>query len=106
MIDPFSPGLEAGARFARGDKSSVIAKDPRVRERSVEPWRRAWPVGGMDGLRPKGPARVPKRSDERIAVLEDKLARGAAQHGWDDRRWTLERVRIVINRQFQIAWSA
>ncbi|MFE9644918.1 helix-turn-helix domain-containing protein [Streptomyces sp. NPDC006365] len=34
--------LEAGRRFARGDGNSVIAKDLRVSERSVEQWRRNW----------------------------------------------------------------
>uniref|UniRef100_UPI003570AC2B helix-turn-helix domain-containing protein n=1 Tax=Streptomyces alanosinicus TaxID=68171 RepID=UPI003570AC2B len=32
---------EAGERFARGERTAVIAKDLRVSERSVERWRRA-----------------------------------------------------------------
>ncbi|WP_160160062.1 MULTISPECIES: helix-turn-helix domain-containing protein [unclassified Streptomyces] len=32
--------MEAGRRFERGDRTSDIAKDLRVSERSVEQWRR------------------------------------------------------------------
>ncbi len=46
--------LEAGLRFARGDRTSDIAKDLRVSERSVEQWRRNWREGGMEGLKSKG----------------------------------------------------
>ncbi|MFG2434573.1 helix-turn-helix domain-containing protein [Streptomyces sp. NPDC048508] len=58
--------LEAGRRFARGDRSLDIVKDLRVRERSVERWRRNWREGGMEGLMSKaGVARTvrsPRRS--------------------------------------------
>ncbi|MFJ9382072.1 helix-turn-helix domain-containing protein, partial [Streptomyces sp. NPDC101455] len=74
--------LEAGRRFARGDRSLDIAKDLRVSGRSVENWRRAWREGGMEGLKSKGPAKLPKLSDERFALLEKELARGPAAHGW------------------------
>ncbi|MFJ9753237.1 helix-turn-helix domain-containing protein [Streptomyces chartreusis] len=43
--------LQAGQRFAAGEKTAVIAKDLRVSVRSVERWRRAWRVGGMQALR-------------------------------------------------------
>ncbi|MEU7183694.1 helix-turn-helix domain-containing protein [Streptomyces celluloflavus] len=33
--------LGAGVRFARGERTSVIARDLRVSERSVKRWRRA-----------------------------------------------------------------
>jgi FixJ family two-component response regulator len=37
---------EAGERFARGEKSALIAQDLRISERSVEHWRRAWCEAG------------------------------------------------------------
>lgn len=94
--------LEAGQRFARGDRTSDIAKDLRVSERSVEPWRRNWREGGMEGLRSKGPAKL---SDEQFALLETELGKGPAAHGWEDQRWTLERVQTLIGRQFQVSCS-
>jgi putative transposase len=97
--------LEAGQRFARGDRTSDIAKDLRVSERSVEQWRRDWREGGTEGLKSKGPAKLPKLSDERFALLEKELAKGPAAHGWEDQRWTLERVRMLIGRQFKVSCS-
>ncbi|WRZ95664.1 helix-turn-helix domain-containing protein [Streptomyces sp. NBC_01007] len=82
--------LEAGQRFARGGRTSDIARDLRVSERSVEQWRRNWCEGGMEGLRSKGPAKLPKLSDERFALLEKGLGKGPAVHGWEDQRWTLD----------------
>ncbi|MET8291845.1 helix-turn-helix domain-containing protein [Streptomyces sp. NPDC005132] len=95
--------LEAGQRFARGDRTSDIARDLRVSERSVEQWRRNWREGGVEGLRSKGPAKLPKLSDERFALLEKELAKGPAVHGWEDQRWTLERVQTLIGRLFSNA---
>ncbi|MFH8387708.1 helix-turn-helix domain-containing protein [Kitasatospora sp. NPDC018058] len=40
----------AGARFGAGEKTSVIARDLRVSERSVERWRRAWRRAGGPAL--------------------------------------------------------
>ncbi|MFI5681764.1 winged helix-turn-helix domain-containing protein [Streptomyces cellulosae] len=97
--------LQAGERFARGGRTSDIAKDLRVSERSVERWRHDWREGGMAGLKSKGPAKLPKLSDERFARLEEELAKGPAAHGWEDQRWTLERVRTVIGRRCRISCS-
>ncbi|MEU6445089.1 winged helix-turn-helix domain-containing protein, partial [Streptomyces sp. NPDC047046] len=97
--------LEAWQMFTRGAKASGIAKELRVSERSVEQWRRNWREGGMEGLKSKGPAKLPKLSDERFALLEKELAKGPAAHGFEDQRWTLERVRALIDRQFQISCS-
>ncbi|MEU1541381.1 helix-turn-helix domain-containing protein [Actinacidiphila glaucinigra] len=54
--------LEAPARFTRGEKTAVIAKELRVSERSVERWRRAGREGGMEGLRSAGPMKAPRLS--------------------------------------------
>lgn len=69
---------EAGERFARGERTTVIAKDLRVSERSVERRRRAWREGGMAALASAGPPKLPKLSDEQCAELEKELAREPA----------------------------
>jgi transposase len=96
---------EAGERFARGEKSAVIAKDLRVSGRSVERWRRAWREGGMDALASAGPPKLPKLSDGQFAELEEELALGPAEHGWEDQRWTLVRIRALIAWKFGIDCS-
>lgn len=90
--------LQAGQRFAAGEKTALIAKDLRVSVRSVERWRRAWREGGMEALRSAGPANAPTVTDAQFAVLEAELGKGAAAHGFEDQRWALVRVQTVIRR--------
>jgi hypothetical protein len=42
----------------------------------------------MEGPKSKGPAKLPKPSDEGFALLKRDLAKGLAVHGWEDQRWT------------------
>ncbi|MEV7713369.1 helix-turn-helix domain-containing protein [Streptomyces sp. NPDC088270] len=49
--------LQAGERFARGEGSTSIARNLRVRVRSVQRWRHAWVQGGPRSLRSQGPHR-------------------------------------------------
>ncbi|MFD7623028.1 helix-turn-helix domain-containing protein [Streptomyces sp. NPDC059802] len=78
--------LEAGARFAAGGKTAVIAKELRVSERSVERRRRARREGGPEALRSAGSAKVPRISVAQSAVLKEELGRGPAAHGFEDQR--------------------
>jgi transposase len=55
--------MRAAERFARGEASSVIAKDLRVSVRSVQRWRLAWETGGSTALRSSGPMSLPRLSD-------------------------------------------
>ena len=52
---------EAAERFARGEETSVIAKDLRVSDRSVERWGRAWREGGTAALASAGPGEAAER---------------------------------------------
>ncbi|WP_445276292.1 IS630 family transposase [Streptomyces longispororuber] len=97
--------LEAGERFEQGEKNALIAKELRVSVRSVERWRRAWRQGGTAALASAGPSKLPRLSDDRFTELERELARGPAVHGWEDQRWTLARIRILIFRQFALEVS-
>ncbi|MEU9256689.1 winged helix-turn-helix domain-containing protein [Streptomyces sp. NPDC048270] len=98
--------LQAGERFAAGEKTAVIAKELRVSVRSVERWRRAWREGGMEGLRSAGPANSPAVTDEQFAVLEEELGRGPTAHGFDDERGTPARVQRVMRRRLRVSLSA
>ncbi|MFR9757592.1 winged helix-turn-helix domain-containing protein [Streptomyces sp. TR06-5] len=97
--------LQAAERFARGEGSTAIAKDLRVSVRSVQRWRRVWAEGGPRALRSQGPASLPRLSGEQFAQLEVELARGPVAHGWEDQRWTLERVKAVIGRRFHLTYT-
>jgi transposase len=78
--------LQAAEGFARGEASSVIAKDLRVSVRSVQRWRQAWDEGGPRALRSQGPASLPRLSEKQFAQLEAELVKGPAAHGWEDQR--------------------
>ncbi|WUU18816.1 winged helix-turn-helix domain-containing protein [Streptomyces sp. NBC_00663] len=97
---------EAGERFVRGERTAVIARDLRVNERSVERWRRAWREGGSDALASAGPPKLPQLSDGQFVELEQELALGPAVHGWEDQRWTLARIRVLIARKFRLDCSS
>ncbi|MFF0746726.1 winged helix-turn-helix domain-containing protein [Streptomyces sp. NPDC004111] len=95
----------AAERFARGDENSLIAKDLRVTERSVERWRRAWREGSTKGLTSRGSPGRPRLTDAQFFVLAMELAKGPAAPGWKDQRWTPARVKTVIGRRFHLTVS-
>ncbi|WP_443067331.1 IS630 family transposase [Streptomyces sp. NBC_01426] len=97
--------LQAGERFAAGEKTVVIAKDLRVSVRSVERWRRAWREGGIEALRSTGPANSPTVTDAQFSLLEEELGKGPSAHGFEDERWTLVRVQTVIRRRLRVSLS-
>ncbi|GGW65134.1 hypothetical protein GCM10010381_57610 [Streptomyces xantholiticus] len=97
--------LKAAERFAKGEASSVIARDLRVSVRSVQRWRQMWDEGGPRALRSQGPASLPRLSQKRFAQLEAELAKGPAAHGWEDQRWTQSRVKTVIGRRFHLTYT-
>lgn len=98
--------LEAAERFARGEKTEVVARELRVTSRSVRRWRREWEQGGADALRSKGPASV-ERLGRQWERLERELKRGPLVHGWDDefQGWTLKRVKLLIGRMFHVGYT-
>lgn len=97
--------LQAAEQFAQGEASAVIAKDLRVNLRSVQRWRQTWNEGGPRALRSQGPASLPRLSQKQFTQLEAKLAMGPAAHGWEDQRWTLNRVKTVIGWRFHLAYT-
>ncbi len=60
----------------------------------------------MDALASTGPAKLPKVPEGQFAELEKELALGPAEHGWEDQRWTLARVRALIAWKFGIDCSS
>jgi hypothetical protein len=77
----------------------MIAKDLRVGGRSVQRWRQTWNEDDPRALRSQGPASLPRPSQKQFTQLETELAKGPSAHGWEDQRWTLERVKTRIHRR-------
>src|SRR5258705_11059967 len=78
--------LEAGARFAQGEKTTEIAAGLRVGKRQVEKWRKSWREGGIEALRSTGPVSVERLSPQQWERLERELGRGPLAHGWGEGR--------------------
>ncbi|MFD6460101.1 winged helix-turn-helix domain-containing protein [Streptomyces roseolus] len=83
----------------------MIAKDLRVSVRSVQRWPQVWNKGGPRALRAQGPALLLRLTQKQFAHLEAELATGPAAHGWEDQRWTLNRVKTVIGRRFYLTYT-
>lgn len=97
--------LQAAEMFARNEKNAEIARILRVTERSVERWRRAWREGGERALLSKGPPARPKLTPAQFARLEAELERGPLAHGFADQRWTLMRIKTLIDRMFLVSYT-
>lgn len=92
--------------FAQGADPVRIARELRVSTKSVYAWRRAWRAGGVAGLASVGPGGFRCRlGPGQLAALAAELDAGPAVHGWADQRWTLERVRVLIGRLFQVGYT-
>ncbi|WP_406486403.1 winged helix-turn-helix domain-containing protein [Streptomyces phaeochromogenes] len=59
----------------------------------------------MDALASTGLPKLPKLSEGQFAELEKELVLGAAEHGWEDQRWTVARIRAVIAFKFRVDCS-
>jgi transposase len=97
--------LEAVKRFEQGERNTQIAVDLRVTLRSVERWCKAWGEQGAQGVLSRGPAARPRLSKAQFARLEAELRRGPLAHGFNDQRWTLERIKTLIGRLFRIGYT-
>ena len=53
----------------------------------------------------KGPASLPRISDELFALLETELGKGAVAHGWPDQTLTLSRIKTLIGRRFHKSYT-
>jgi transposase len=99
--------FEAAERFERGDDVGEIARELAVTRKSVNEWKRAWRVGGIEALASKGPGGAVCRLDEvQLKVLGQALDECPAAHGWvEDQRWTLARVTRLIFELFRVRYT-
>lgn len=95
----------AAQRFLQGATNTAIAEELRVSVRSVQRWRRSWMEGGPPALSSQGPTSLPRLSRKQFSQLEEELVRGPAAHGWPDKRWTLDRIRVVIGTRFDQTYT-
>jgi transposase len=97
--------LAAVKKFEHRVPSPEVAAELRVSERSVQRWRRAWEAGGAPGLASKGPPARCRLGGVQLAELDRLLDAGPSAVGWEDQRWTLARIRDLIERRFRVRYT-
>jgi transposase len=98
--------LEAARLFEQGVGPVEVAGRLRVSTKSAYQWRRRWRAGGDSALASRGPGGATCRLGAgQLERLRTELARGPAEHGWADQRWTLARVALLIGRLFHVRYT-
>ena len=98
--------LKGGRLLKAGKLSQVeIARQLNVSRVSVSDWARQVADTGLAGLRKrKAKGSACKLTSEQSQALKRLLDRGALVSGFPTDRWTLERVKTLIKREFGIAY--
>ncbi|MFC4989147.1 IS630 family transposase [Saliphagus infecundisoli] len=96
----------AVAMLELGHSPYEIAEIEEVTPWSVYRWKKMYEDEGKDGLSSKphpGPTTIlPK---ERFPELAELLQQGPQAHGFKTDRWTLDRIRVVIEQEFDVSVS-
>ena len=98
--------LEGGRLLKEGKLSQAeIARHLSVSRATVSDWARIMKAKGIRGLRKKkAPGSESKLSKAQKGKLKRMLDRGALACGFPTDRWTLERVRQLIQKEFEVSY--
>ena len=98
--------LEGGRLLKEGKMSQAeIARHLGVSRATVSDWAKIVKATGIRGLRKKkAPGSEAKLSNVQKEKLKRKLDRGALACGFTTDRWTLERVRQLIEKEFKVSY--
>lgn len=97
----------AGGRLLKEGKLSQaeIARDLGVSRATVSDWAKIMKAKGIRGLRKKkAPGSESKLSRLQKEKLKRMLDHGALACGFPTDRWTLERVRQLIQKEFKVSY--
>jgi putative transposase len=98
--------LEGGRLLKEGRLSQAeIARQLGVSRATVSDWAKMVRAKGIRGLRKKkAPGSASKLSKVQKEKLRRMLDRGALACGFPTDRWTLERVRQLIQKEFKVSY--
>lgn len=97
----------AGGRLVKADKLSQaeIARQLGVSRATVSDWAKVVEAKGIRGLRKrKAAGSSSKLNMQQKQKLKHLLDRGALANGFPTDRWTLERVRQLIQQKFEVIY--
>ena len=87
-----------------GHSPYEIAEIEGVTPWSVYRWKAMYEKEGSNGLTAKPhPGSSTKLEEEHFPALADLLQQGPQAHGFDTDRWTLDRIRVVIENEFDVS---
>ncbi|WP_244099258.1 winged helix-turn-helix domain-containing protein [Burkholderia ambifaria] len=98
----------AGARLLQcGVSQGEVARKLAVSRQTVSVWARqlAGADGAVDMLRSRPRGRPTRLDDKQCRLLSSLLHNGARAAGFPGENWTVKRVRMLIEREFGIAYS-
>jgi putative transposase len=98
--------LEGGRLLQEGKLSQAeIARHLGVSRATVSDWAKIIKARGIGGLRKKkAPGSQSKLGKSQKEKLKRMLDRGALACGFPTDRWTLERVRQLIQKEFEVSY--
>ena len=98
--------LEGGRLLKAGKLNQAeIARQLGVSRATVSDWAKVVDREGIQGLKSKKARGVDaKLSQEQKQRLKKMLKQGALRHGFPTDRWTLERVRQMIQEKFETSY--
>lgn len=106
LDEPIKRRIRAGRLLLAGKTPPEVARIVGAPRQTVYRWREVLNVGGIDALRDmnKG-GRPPRLGAAELSRLYVALLEGATAHGFSTPLWTLKRVRMLIEREFNVRYS-
>ena len=97
--------LRAWELHQQGWSQGQIAKALGITQGAVSQWLKRSREGGVEALRRRpAPGRQTALTDRQLAQIPGLIARGAAAFGFQDDRWTLQRVASVLEQNFGVSY--
>lgn len=98
--------IRAGRLLLKGKAPAEVAKTVGAPRQTVYRWLGVLREQGIDSLREMSKGGRPSlMSEEQIAELREALLAGPMANGYATDLWTLKRVRLLIQKRFDIQYS-
>lgn len=97
--------VRAGRLLLGGKSPAAVAKQVGVARQTAYTWQARLDEGGIDALRAMAKGRPGLLDDRQREELRRMLLQSPIEHGFGTALWTLKRVRLLIERCFDVAYS-